>query len=370
MTGNCDRLVVRTETELRVSYPLRPGQLTDVLCTLRQAECSPKAHLIYRHEKSGVGHFVCDQPSAAATVLRRDGRNGVDSRTVVTVLTRNSPETFSKLLRILEDGEVAIRYGYATPADGELYAVFRTGDDAKARELLRDYLQLSEVVSDGSGESELSREKGDNRAPLLQDFYLAKGKAERMYRLLQTVHTLLSRDGVPYWVCEGTLLGAVRHGGLIPWDSDMDISVPRSHRQDVLRLKNELRFLGYHLLPYFPAIKVFPIDGDRIAGHSHRWPFLDIFLVRFEGGRTYFSDVAEGRWPSSYFTLHDLFPLKSYRFGDAVVQGPNEPVPYLNRVFGEDWPDYAITPFWDHTREEATSAPRKVRLTERDRAPA
>lgn len=46
---------------------------------------------------------------------------------------------------------------------------------------------------------------------------------------------------IPYYLIEGALLGAVRHQGMIPWDDDIDLGVPRSHYPALLKLlKKEL----------------------------------------------------------------------------------------------------------------------------------
>jgi lipopolysaccharide cholinephosphotransferase len=46
-------------------------------------------------------------------------------------------------------------------------------------------------------------------------------------RLLEVFHEICRRLDLRYWLDFGTLLGAVRHDGFIPWDDDLDVSMPR-----------------------------------------------------------------------------------------------------------------------------------------------
>ena len=45
--------------------------------------------------------------------------------------------------------------------------------------------------------------------------------------LLNYVINLFESNNIRYYLGFGSLLGAIRHGGFIPWDDDVDLFVPR-----------------------------------------------------------------------------------------------------------------------------------------------
>ncbi len=45
--------------------------------------------------------------------------------------------------------------------------------------------------------------------------------------ILDAITKFCDEHGIRYYISGGTLLGAVRHGGYIPWDDDIDINLPR-----------------------------------------------------------------------------------------------------------------------------------------------
>ena len=57
--------------------------------------------------------------------------------------------------------------------------------------------------------------------------YDLKALQKKEIEILQAVHNACTELGIKYVIMHGTLLGAVRHKGFIPWDDDIDICMER-----------------------------------------------------------------------------------------------------------------------------------------------
>lgn len=56
---------------------------------------------------------------------------------------------------------------------------------------------------------------------------------EKMLEMVIELDRICRKHGIPYFLYGGTLLGAIRHNGFIPWDDDLDVGLMR---KDYLRL--------------------------------------------------------------------------------------------------------------------------------------
>lgn len=187
------------------------------------------------------------------------------------------------------------------------------------------------------------------RRPFFLENATIRGRGAR-YELMRDVLDVLDDFSVEHWLMAGTLLGAVRHGGIIPWDDDVDVAVgpldsPRLG--DVCAAlkapwRSEATWFGYKLF----------------RGDAH-WPFVDLFTTQFDAATEtvrYASPVARETWPDEWWRVDELYPLRPINFGAErrarlKPPSPNDCWPYLSRSFKDNWRTNARTPVWDHRRE-------------------
>lgn len=235
----------------------------------------------------------------------------------------------------------------------------------------------------------------------------------RMLHILIEVDKICRKHNITYWIHAGTLLGAVRHRGFIPWDDDLDISI---HKKDVKKLKKSLteelpndlifqdskndfnhpflfprvrdKFSHYDAdLPYKVKydgifIDILPVEEipsfkikkcvDYVYGHSYRSlhnqsksiPDLLLSLL------CYFPSVLLANmlriipiichvkklghiygWPSvNLIDKRDVYPVKEIEFEGCKFYAPNNPDNVLKAFYG----DYMLFPAEDNRIIRAT----------------
>lgn len=132
--------------------------------------------------------------------------------------------------------------------------------------------------------------------------------------MLRTIAAFCDGHGLRYYLSGGTLLGAIRHQGFIPWDDDVDINMPRSDCEKLLDLTGghlgrywivgpdldgfcplcesyriydpaaviESWAAGYAKEPYYIPVfaDIFPIEGLPTGGLQTRWHYGKIVFAR------------------------------------------------------------------------------------------
>lgn len=108
-----------------------------------------------------------------------------------------------------------------------------------------------------------------------------------MLEIMKEVDRVNRSHGLKYYLEGGTLLGAVRHGGFIPWDDDADLSMPRPDYERFIREANDwlppyLRVRSYLTDPDYPFYyaKVEDIRTTIVEGPTHPYVggiYIDIF---------------------------------------------------------------------------------------------
>lgn len=82
--------------------------------------------------------------------------------------------------------------------------------------------------------------------------------------VLKAFIKLCGQHGLTYYCCAGTAIGAVRHHGIIPWDDDIDVIMPRPDYDRLLEIVKKKNLGKYELItPY--NNNAYPLYFSKLA---------------------------------------------------------------------------------------------------------
>ena len=176
----------------------------------------------------------------------------------------------------------------------------------------------------------------------------SKNQVEKQLLALSNIFKSLD---IPWFVAYGTLLGAIRHQNIIPWDDDVDIFVGNKLVTQIDKFKNKITEAGLKIsqscgvVPY----KIYHPDGMNIPGSEWKWPFVDIFL---------FDDLAVEEIILSdtvkKITINrdDVFPLKEGILGALKVPVPRNSLLIIAKEYTNKALSECVSTSWNHRKEE------------------
>ena len=202
-----------------------------------------------------------------------------------------------------------------------------------------------------------------------------------LIELFKNLLSILEKNHFRYWMCGGSMLGTVRHQGIIPWDDDIDIFMPREDYERFLDMAETTQLSPYKVVSprngfysafakfcddrttiweskYYPYllgvyIDIFPLDYSnddvnvilkhkkriRHLHHMYRLCFCTQPLIVFLKKRYYLGFISKLLFSNKYSIRHRLnvfnkvVKKSSSSEGWAIVSWTQ----YPNKVFHSEW---------------------------------
>ncbi len=117
---------------------------------------------------------------------------------------------------------------------------------------------------------------------ILKQGQWTKDSINKIKNILRHISQAARDANIDIILCYGSLLGYIRHGGIMQWDDDVDIGIEEKNiSRFVIELTkySEIQFKET-LLNDNHLIKIWDKDGDSISGYPYTFPFVDLWYYK------------------------------------------------------------------------------------------
>lgn len=131
--------------------------------------------------------------------------------------------------------------------------------------------------------------------------------------LMQQVLDFCYENNLKIWACGGTILGAVRHGGMIPWDDDIDLMMPREDFDKFCLLGKK-----FFKEPYYLELPIHEDFSNRYKSHAKLRNSTTTAILS--------SEMKYRRFSNNLGIFVDIFPL------DAIPNNERKAKRHLKKI--------------------------------------
>lgn len=172
--------------------------------------------------------------------------------------------------------------------------------------------------------------------------YLNDKQRGRLINMTYTVHKILDDFGIQHWLAYGSVFGALRNQGPLPWDDDVDIGFRGSGKFSSMAFSEfEKPFTAKGLKLYHKRW----ITSNSMKVYSDDLPHIKVDLFAFYNYRGWMKRAGLETWILALnYNRHHTFPawlvedpLPEVSFGGIRMPVPREGIEIQKHLYPDDW---------------------------------